>query len=211
MAVPLRLLGGLHRLALDGRAPALRRWYPSTGGHWDAEAAWPEIVLAAPGHADQLRAALDQPPQTNEVGRSAALIGGLLIHWPPIRFAGKAFRDRIQRRTEPAGRPLPLRYPGGKWGPADSPVTIDDAWRGQLPPAAAVRIVERNGYDIAPIDATGRRRGNDAAELRLARPAAHGWSGCAVRSRSPGSVPAPLHRRNAVDAVAGMSCRRRQR
>ena len=25
-AVPLRLLGGLHRLVLDGRAPALRRW-----------------------------------------------------------------------------------------------------------------------------------------------------------------------------------------
>ena len=46
-AVPLRLLGGLHRLVLDGRAPALRRWYPSTGGTWDAEAAWPEIVLTA--------------------------------------------------------------------------------------------------------------------------------------------------------------------
>jgi len=35
-AVPLRLLGGLHRLVLDGRAPELRRWYPSTGGTWDA-------------------------------------------------------------------------------------------------------------------------------------------------------------------------------
>jgi len=30
-AVPLRLLGGLHRLVLDGRAARLRRWYPSTG------------------------------------------------------------------------------------------------------------------------------------------------------------------------------------
>ena len=38
LALPLRLLGGLHRLVLDGRAPALRRWYPSAGGHWDAEA-----------------------------------------------------------------------------------------------------------------------------------------------------------------------------
>ena len=35
-AVPLRLLGGLHRLVLDGRASELRRWYPSTGGSWDA-------------------------------------------------------------------------------------------------------------------------------------------------------------------------------
>ncbi|WP_312039049.1 DUF2332 family protein, partial [Mycobacterium avium] len=35
-AIPLRLLGGLHRLVLDGRAGSLRRWYPSTGGSWDA-------------------------------------------------------------------------------------------------------------------------------------------------------------------------------
>ena len=79
LAVPLRLLGGLHRLALDGSAPQLRRWYPSAGGQWDAEAAWPDIALAASDHADRLRATLDQPPQTNEVGRAAALIGGLLI------------------------------------------------------------------------------------------------------------------------------------
>ncbi|HWT49214.1 MAG TPA: DUF2332 family protein, partial [Mycobacterium sp.] len=77
-AVPLRLLGGLHRLVLDGRAPELRRWYPSTGGAWDADNAWPEILRTAADHTDSLRAALDQPPQTNEVGRSAALIGGLL-------------------------------------------------------------------------------------------------------------------------------------
>ncbi|EUA52515.1 hypothetical protein I552_8623 [Mycobacterium xenopi 3993] len=31
---------------------------------------------------------------------------------------------------------------------------IDDAWRGKLPPTDDVRIVERHGYDIAPIDAT---------------------------------------------------------
>ena len=46
-AVPLRLLGGLHRLALDGRAPTLRRFYPSTGGTLDAAAAWPEILQTA--------------------------------------------------------------------------------------------------------------------------------------------------------------------
>src|ERR1700729_3898732 len=77
-AVPLRLLGGLHRLVLDGRAPALRHWYPSTGGSWNARQAWPQILAAATDNADALRAALGQPPQTNEVGRSAALIGGLL-------------------------------------------------------------------------------------------------------------------------------------
>src|ERR1700683_152748 len=64
LALPLRLLGGLHRLVLDGRASALRRWYPSVGGHWDTEAGWPDIVQAASEHADFLHAALNQPPQT---------------------------------------------------------------------------------------------------------------------------------------------------
>src|ERR1700744_5496113 len=77
-AVPLRLLGGLHRLVLDGSAPALRRWYPSTGGTWDAGAAWPKITRTAACHAHTLRPRPVHPPQTNEVGRSAALIGGLL-------------------------------------------------------------------------------------------------------------------------------------
>src|SRR6201996_8740612 len=66
LALPLRLLGGLHRLALDGRAPALGRWYPSVGGRWDAEAGWPDIAQSAAEHSDYLRGALDQPPQTTE-------------------------------------------------------------------------------------------------------------------------------------------------
>ncbi|MBW0019397.1 MAG: DUF2332 family protein, partial [Mycobacterium sp.] len=56
-AVPLRLLGGLHRMVLDGRAAHLRRWYPSTGGVWDSEAAWPEIVHTAVARGEVLRAA----------------------------------------------------------------------------------------------------------------------------------------------------------
>jgi hypothetical protein len=203
MALPLRLLGGLHRVVLDGRAPALRRWYPSTGGRWDAEAAWPDITQAAAGHTDYLRAALDSPPQTNEVGRSAALIGGLLnlagqFSWPIRLFeigcsAGLNLRAEYYR----------YRYPGGRWGPADSPVTIDDAWRGQLPPAAALQIVERHGYDIAPLDATG-----SDGELTLL---SYVWPDQQPRlDRLRGAisiarrVPAPLHRRNAIDAVAGL-------
>ena len=160
MAVPLRLLGGLHRLVLDGRAPALRRWYPSTGGSWDADAAWPEIVLAAADHADYLRAALDQPPQTNEVGRSAALIGALLRSTDRFALADKAFRDRLQRRAEPAGRPLPLSLCRRRLGTdrfaGDHRRRV--AW--SIAAERAVQIVERHGYDIAPLDAHRHRRAN---------------------------------------------------
>jgi hypothetical protein len=203
-AVPLRLVGGLHRLVLDGRAPALRRWYPSTGGNWDAEAAWPEIQLTAVNHTDALRSALGQPPQTNEVGRSAALIGGLLrIN------RGFGFPVRLFEIGSSAGlnlRPDHYRYhyAGGQWGPVDSPVTIDDAWHGQLPPDGAVRIVERHGYDIAPIDVTG----TDGEMTALS----YVWPDQSARlDRLRGAiavarnVPARLVRQTAADAVAGLT------
>ena len=204
-AVPLRLLGGLHRLALDGRAPTLRRFYPSTGGTWDAAAAWPEIVLTARDRMDDLRAALNQPPQTNEVGRSAVLIGGLLFLDSPIRFAGAAFRDRHECRTEPAPGALPLWL--SRWPVGTCRLAGDDRRRVARPlppPDGAVRIVERHGYDIAPIDVTG----TDGEMTVLS----YVWPDQSARlERLRGAiavarnVPARLHRVRAADAVAGMT------
>ncbi|UQX12891.1 DUF2332 domain-containing protein [Candidatus Mycobacterium methanotrophicum] len=204
LALPLRLLGGLHRLALDGRAPRLRRWYPSAGGQWDAQAAWPDIALAATAHADLLRAALDQPPQTNEVGRSAALIGGLLKLAHEFNLPVRLFEIGCSAGLNLRADYYNYRHRGGQWGPAYSPVTIDDAWRGHLPPAADLQIVQRHGYDIAPLDATSRD-----GELALL---SYVWPDQPARlDRLRGAiaiarrVPAPLQRRNAVEAVAGLS------
>jgi hypothetical protein len=204
LAVPLRLLGGLHRLALDGSASELRRWYPSVGGQWDPGAAWPDIALAASDHSDRLRAALDQPPQTNEVGRAAGLIGGLLILTRRFGLPVRLFEIGCSAGLNLRADHFSYRHPGGQWGPTDSPVTIDDAWRGQLPPAAALEIAERHGYDIAPLDATGRD-----GELTLL---SYVWPDQPERlDRLRGAisiarrVPAALQRRDAVDAVAGLS------
>jgi hypothetical protein len=201
MALPLRLLGGLHRLALEGRAPALRRWYPSVGGNWDAGAGWPDIVQAACEHTEYLRAALDQPPQTNEVGRSAALIGGLLTLADRFGLPTRLFEIGCSAGLNLRADHYRYRYPGGDWGPADSPVTIDDAWRGALPPTAAgLDIVERHGYDIAPLDAT-----STDGELTLL---SYVWPDQQARlDRLRGAisvarqVPATLHRRTAADAL----------
>lgn len=203
-AVPLRLLGGLHRLVLDGRAPQLRRWYPSTGGSWDAASAWPEILRTAADHGDPLRAALGQPPQTNEVGRSAALIGGLLHldHGSglPVRLFEIGSSAGLNMRADY----YLYRYGGGQWGPGDSPVVIDGAWQGALPPDGDLRIVERNGYDIAPIDVTGAE-----GELTVL---SYVWPDQDARlDRLRGAiavardVPASLERRTAAEAVAGLT------
>jgi hypothetical protein len=118
LALPLRLLGGLHRLVLDGRAPALRRWYPSVGGHWDTDAGWPDIAQAASEHTDYLRGALDQPPQTNEVGRSAALIGGLLALVDRFDVPVRLFEIGCSAGLNLRADHYRYRYPGGEWGPA---------------------------------------------------------------------------------------------
>lgn len=203
-AVPLRLLGGLHRLVLDGRAPELRRWYPSVGGTWDAEAAWAVILGTAADHAESLRAALDQPPQTNEVGRSAALIGGLLRLNREIDLPVRLYEIGSSAGLNMRADHYQYRYDGGRWGPAGSPVTIDDAWRGALPPGGTVRIVERTGYDIAPIDVT-----EPDGELTVL---SYVWPDQAVRlERLRGAiavartVPAGLHRKTAGEAVGGLT------
>jgi hypothetical protein len=203
-AVPLRLLGGLHRLVLDGRAPALRRWYPSTAGTWDAETAWPEILLTAANHTDALRAALGQSPQTNEVGRSAVLIGGLLRINRGFGFPVRLFEIGSSAGLNLRPDHYHYHYAGGQWGPVDSPVTIDDAWHGQLPPEGAVRIVERHGYDIAPIDVTG----TDGEMTALS----YVWPDQSARlDRMRGAiavarnVPARLVRQTAAEAVAGLT------
>src|SRR5215204_814874 len=77
-AVPLRFLGGVHRLVLAGQAPALAARFPSVGGDGNAAAAWPALLGTMVTHAGAFRDALTRPPQTTEVGRSAALVGGFL-------------------------------------------------------------------------------------------------------------------------------------
>jgi hypothetical protein len=155
-ALSLRLMGAVHRMVLEGRAPALALTYPSVGGTGDAEAAWVALRDVLAEHRDELRAGLDQPPQTNEVGRAAALIGGLLhlaAEDPrPVRLveigASAGLNLRADRfRVELAD--------GRSVGPVTSPVTLVDPWRGPVPPLAPrLHLVERSGCDVAPVDPT---------------------------------------------------------
>src|SRR3954454_5091325 len=73
----LRLAGGLHRLVLAGAATELAAYYPTVGGIWTAGGVTAVLDLLD-RRGDDVVPLLDQAPQTNEVGRSAALLGGLL-------------------------------------------------------------------------------------------------------------------------------------
>ena len=153
-AIALRLMGGVHQLVLERRAPALALTFPSVGGSGDLESAWVALREVFVEHRDELRQSLGRAPQTNEIGRAAALIGGLLHvvaeNERPLRMveigASAGLNLRADRfRVELAD--------GRSVGPAGSPVVLRDPWRGPLPPLRPrLDVVERLGCDVAPLD-----------------------------------------------------------
>jgi len=153
-AIGLRLLGAVHRLVLQRRAPALALHFPSVGGTADPAAAWPALRDLLTEERATLREGLLRHPQTNEVGRAAALIGGLLHLQAeaqlPIRLteigasAGLNLRaDAFFVKSQPSGQ---------TYGPSTSPVRLTHAWAGTPPPPGGLEIVERLGCDLAPVD-----------------------------------------------------------
>ncbi|MEV5574828.1 DUF2332 domain-containing protein [Spirillospora sp. NPDC052269] len=155
----LRLLGATHRMVLSGRAPDLAAHYPTAGGTADPLAAWPAFRALVADRPDEVRAAMAGDPQTNEVGRAAPLVGGLLaimaaIGERPVRLLEVGASAGLNLRADQ------YRYEsdgssgvGPAFGPDDSPVVLRGCWGGSPPPlSAGLTIVERTGCDLAPVD-----------------------------------------------------------
>jgi hypothetical protein len=147
----LRLFGAVHRLALAGDAPELAAHYPSTGGDGDAEAAWRAFAALI----EEREVKLDRPVQTNEVGRTAALLGGFLT---VAEQTGLGLR--MLEIGASAGLNLRwdrFRYEAADWafGDSASPARIPCEYTGGRPPLPPqIWVMERAGCDPAPIDAT---------------------------------------------------------
>jgi hypothetical protein len=149
--VPLRVTGGLHALVRCGKTPALAKLYPP--------APLPDEDLLADAVARVLveqDAALvpwlDRTPQTNEVGRSAVLMSGLLAI--ASRFA---LPVHLYELGASAGLNLLLdRFGydlgGFRCGKPSSPVQLQPRWKGGPPPAAEVQVKARAGVDRYPLD-----------------------------------------------------------
>lgn len=149
----LRFMGAVHRLALAGRAPALAACYPSTGGPGDAEATWPAFRATVAEHGAELLELVERPVQTNEVGRSAALVGGFLAVAAetglPLRLLELGASAGLNLRWDR------YRYEAGEraFGDPASPVRFRDPFAGEPPPLVTpVTVAERAGCDPAPVD-----------------------------------------------------------
>jgi hypothetical protein len=152
-AVPLRVAGALHSLVLEGLDPSLTANYPPQSNEFDPVTGSDAVRRALRVHRDRVFDYLRRPPQTNEIGRSAILLGG---------FACIAQRTGLALALCEIGASAGLnllwhryRYELGatRWGDPASPVTIRSDWRGVAPPLPAnIAVASWRGCDVAPID-----------------------------------------------------------
>ena len=149
-ALVLRLVGGLHALHRDAREPALDAVFAGrTTDPGEIEAVLREVVQR---HDAALLPWLDGPPQTNEAGRSAGLMTGILhlaARYGPrvelIEIGSSAGLNLLIDR-------FAFDLDGVHVGPADAPLTLIPEWHGVAPPEVPVEIVGVRGVDIAPVD-----------------------------------------------------------
>ena len=152
-ALPLRLLGAVHRLALSGRAPRIAARYPSCGGD-GRDLPIEDFVDAIEQHSNFVRAALGEQVQTNEVGRSIVPLS--IAQW----LGNRGFTD-FDHLEVGASAGLNLNFDSysvitssGRMGVADSDIEFTPDWFDTPPPIIAppARVVSRVGSDPHPID-----------------------------------------------------------
>jgi len=152
-AMPLRIAGGFHHLLLTGADDRLAAVY---AGEITDQAEVDALVLDLAHRFDaRLLPWLDGPPQTNEAGRSASIMAGLLWLAARVRFprfdlfelgASAGVNTMIDRYF--------FRLGETEVGPGASSMRIVPDWRGASPPAPPPGFVipSVKGCDIAPID-----------------------------------------------------------
>jgi hypothetical protein len=155
-ALALRLTGAVHRLVIDETLPELAPHYPSVGGDGDAQAAWPLFRQALIDQGAEIRRLVSRRCQTNEVGRSATLVGG---------FLEVAHRTGLPLRLLEIGASAGLnlrwdryRYESsaGAWGDPSSPVRFDHSFEVPPPLNRPAEVIERKGCDLDPLDPTSQ-------------------------------------------------------
>jgi len=173
-AMPLRIAGGFHHLLLTGADDRLAGVY---SGAISDQAEVDALVLDLTQRFDaRLLPWLDGPPQTNEAGRAASIMAGLL--WLAARVRCPRF-ELFELGASAGVNTMIDRYffrlGETEVGPEGSPMRIVPEWRGASPPAppAGFAITSVKGCDIAPIDLA-----DPEAALRLK---AYVWPDAAAR------------------------------
>jgi len=152
-ALPLRIAGGFHHLLLTGADNRLAQVY---SGEITDQAVVDALVLDLVHRFDaRLLHWLDGPPQTNEAGRAASIMAGLL--WLAQRVRSPRF-DLFEIGASAGVNTMIDRYffrlGDTNVGAENSPMRIVPEWRGAAPPPPpdGFAITSVKGCDIAPIN-----------------------------------------------------------
>jgi hypothetical protein len=153
-AAALRFMAAVHRLVLTRAAPRLALHYPTVGGTADLASVAAPFLAAVAEHREQLAIDLQRPCQTNEVGRAAGLLLGLLeasaATGLPLSLREVGAAGGLNLRMDAWRYELPDGHVAGDPG---SEVVLRGRWRGPVPHAdIPLRVVDRRGGDRAPID-----------------------------------------------------------
>ncbi len=146
-AIAMRINAALHALARRGAEPQLAALYAGEHRRFDEA-----VALALASHDEFLVEWLLRVPQTNEIGRAAALHAALMVL---ARDYGHAFE--LFEIGASAGLNLNLAHyaydlGGVRAGMPESPVRIAPLWRGVPPPDAPVTVHAARGVDLHPLD-----------------------------------------------------------
>jgi hypothetical protein len=148
-ALAMRVAGALHALARSGEDAALTGLYRERVGDMD------RVIGDALARADAFVAQwIGDPPQTNEVGRTAATMAALMV----LRRRFPVPVELLELGAS-AGLNLNLAHyahdlGGVAAGDPTSPVRVAPEWRGSLPVAAPVEIASARGVDLHPLAVT---------------------------------------------------------
>jgi hypothetical protein len=153
-ALPLRFAGGLHDLARSGVDPGLTEIYPPNVAPDDDDAVWSVLSQAIAARAGALDPWLDGPPQTNEVGRSAGLMAGLLVMAERFDLPFNLYELGASAGLNSSLDRYGYDLGGTRAGVPASPVQLKPVWAGSPPPGAPVRVGSRQAVDRNPLDVT---------------------------------------------------------
>ena len=214
----MRFLGAVHHLVLSGEAPELACYYPSAGGRPVHPEVEDVFIATLKEHRVFVAKRLQEQVQTNEVRRSAALLGGFLSV-----AASTGLPLRILEIGASAGLNQlwdQYRYELGphRWGEPKGEPVLTTNWSGSAPALdAAVVIADRRACDLFPIDLSEpeelrrleafiwpdqperRERFLRAADavvasgVRVERASALPWLEARLKERVPGSATVLFH------------------
>ena len=161
-SVPLRVVAALHYLVRAGRAPDLAKLHPPQPGPEPAAllAATRAVLL---DNQPFVRDFMQSPPQTNEVGRSAALIAGWLEIAARTRLPLSLFEIGSSAGLNLIADRYAYRFGELQWAPGaksrglspgqHSPPTLTCEWTGKSPAIRApLQVRSRRGCDRHPLN-----------------------------------------------------------